>query len=426
MKLTKTKWTLLVVAMSLLLNTGLALNVAAAEKLTVWAWSTAAKGLSEIVPAFEKANPGVKVEVQEIAWEEMHKKLLTVLAAGVGAPDVTAIEGNLAQQYVNGLMDVTDRLEPYYDVINTCKLGEAQVDGRVYAIPWDTGPVGIYYRTDIFEEAGVTELPKTWDEFRELGKKLSTRRQKMLAIDPGLDANSVSFYYIRPMLNQLESGYLDADHNITLNTPEMKQVLQTLYDMMHEDEIAITNMKMRSPAWYAAMKSGRFLTVPGAAWFAGIIEGQAPEMAGKWGVFPMPAWEPGGARAAALGGSVLAIPKQTQKQDLAWKFVEFALLNRDSQLHMFKEYNLFPSFESCYDDSFFDEPDEYFSNQPVNRMFASIAEDIPVYHYAPYFGQLDDMVRDTAYQYLTKQISLEEALATMQTKGEAIKANYNK
>jgi lactose/L-arabinose transport system substrate-binding protein len=426
MKLARTKSVLLVVVISLVLNVGLALNAAAAETLTVWAWSTAAKGLSEIVPAFEKANPGVKVEVQEIAWEEMHKKLFTVLAAGTGAPDVTGIEGNLAQQYVTGLLDVTDRLEPYYDVINTCKLGEAQVDGRIYAIPWDTGPVGIYYRTDIFEEAGIKEFPATWDEFRELGKKLSTSRRKMIAIDPGLDVNSVNFYNIRPMLNQMGSGYLDADQNITLNTPEMARVLETLYNMMHVDNIAITDIKMRSPAWYAAMKSGRFLTVPGAAWFAGVIEGQAPEMAGKWGVFPMPAMEPGGAQAAALGGSVLAIPKQTKKADLAWKFVEFAVLNRDSQLHMFKTYNLFPSLETTYDDAYFDQPDEYYSNQPLNRLFASIAEDIPTYYYSPYFGELDDMVRNTAYQYLTKQISLEDALATMQSKGEAIKADFAK
>lgn len=420
----KMKRTILVLVVCLLFNAGLAMNVAAEEVLTVWAWSTAAFGLQDLVPAFEAENPGVRVDVQEIAWEEMHKKLLTVLAAGAGAPDVTAIEGNLAQQYVNGLMDVTDRLEPYFDVINECKLGEAQVDGRIYAIPWDTGPVGIYYRTDIFEEAGITEFPATWDEFRELGKQLSGPRQKMLAIDPGMDVNSVNFYYIRPMLNQLGSGYLDADQNITLNTPEMRRVLQTIYDMMYEDEIALTDVRMRSPAWYAAMKSGRFLAVPGAAWFAGIIEGQAPEMEGQWGVFPMPAWEAGGAQAAALGGSVLAIPRQTEKPDLAWKFVEFAVLNDDSQIHMFKTQNLFPSLETTYDDPYFDDTNEYFSDQPINRMFADYAQEIPIYYYAAYFGELDDMVRDTAYQYLTNQMSLDETLETMQTRGQTIKDTF--
>ena len=420
----KLRRTLFVLAFCVVLTAGFAMSAAAEEVLTVWAWSTAAYGLEEIVPAFEAAHPDVKVEVHDIAWEEMHNKLLTVLAARVGAPDVTAIEGNMAQQYVNGLVDVTDRLQPYLDVINVCKLGEAQVDGRIYAVPWDTGPVGIYYRKDIFEEEGVTKLPETWDEFRELGKQLSNSRRKMLAIDPGMETLSANFYYIRPMLNQLGSGYLDADQNITMNTPEMRLVLQTLYEMMYEDEIAITDLRMRSPAWYAALKSGRFLAVPGAAWFAGIIEGQAPEMAGKWGVFPMPAWEPGGAQAAALGGSVLAIPKQTEKQELAWKFVEFALLNRDSQLTMFKGYNLFPSLETTYDDPYFDEPDPYFSIEPINRVFATIAEDIPTYYYAPYFGELEDMVRDTVYLYLTKQATLDETLEALQAKGEAIKAAY--
>ena len=64
----------------------------------------------------------------------------------------------------------------------------------------------------------------------------------MLAVDPGMEISSVNFYYIRPMLNQLGSGYLDADQNITLNTPEMRRVLQTIYDIMYEDEIALTDI----------------------------------------------------------------------------------------------------------------------------------------------------------------------------------------
>lgn len=349
------------------------------------------------------------------------------MAAGTGAPDVTGIEGNLAQQYIHGLLDVTDKIAPHQDFLNVCKLGEAMVDGRIYAIPWDTGPVGMYYRVDVFEEEGVDKLPETWDEFRELAKQLSGPRRKMLAIDPGFDVTSANFYYIRPpMLNQMGVGYVDADHNITLNTPEMRKTLQTIYDMIHEDEIAITDLKMRSPAWYAAMKSGRFLALPGAAWFAGVIEGQAPpEMAGKWGMFPLPAWEAGGPRAAAQGGSVLAIPKQSKNQELAWKFVEFAALSRDSQLFMFKTANLFPSLETAYDDPFFDEPDAYYSDQAINRTFADIAGgDIPMYYYTPYFGELDDLVRDTAYQYFRQQISLDEALETMQSRGEAIKNRY--
>ena len=99
--------------------------------------------------------------------------------------------------------------------------------------------------------------------------------------------------------------------------------------------------------------------------------------------------------------------------------MEFALLNRDSQLTMFKGYNLFPSLETTYDDPYFDEPDPYFSNEPINRVFATIAEDIPTYYYAPYFGELEDMVRDTVYLYLTKQATLDETLEALQAKGRS-------
>ena len=70
----KLRRTLFVLAFCVVLTAGFAMSAAAEEVLTVWAWSTAAYGLEEIVPAFEAAHPGVKVEVHDIAWEEMHNK----------------------------------------------------------------------------------------------------------------------------------------------------------------------------------------------------------------------------------------------------------------------------------------------------------------------------------------------------------------
>ncbi len=65
---------ILVVVASLLLTALLTVSVAAEQKLVVWGgWSTSGEALAALAPEFEKANPGVKVEVQVIAWEEMHK-----------------------------------------------------------------------------------------------------------------------------------------------------------------------------------------------------------------------------------------------------------------------------------------------------------------------------------------------------------------
>lgn len=403
-------------------------QVQAAElkgKIVVWAWSTAAAALKSIIPEFNKEYPGIKVEVQELPWEDVHKKLLTVLAAGTGAPDVVAIEGSLAKQYAGqGLMDLTAKLQPYLDKVNQCKLGEAEKDGKIYAVPWDTGPTVMYYRTDIFKKEGITKLPDTWDEFRALGKKLTHGRQYMISIDPGVAGDGATFTYVRPLLNQLGVDYFDKNGDVTLNTPEMKEVLQLLYDMTHKDKIALTDLEYRSPAWYAAMKNGMFATVIGASWMGGIIKSQAPEMAGKWGAFPLPAWEKGGTKVANMGGSVISIPAQSKNKELAWEFVKFALLTDEGQLAMYKTYDIFPSLETVYSDPYFDQADPYFSNQKMRRLFATYAPKINPYYYTKYYGEVDDIVQSVVYQILTGKKAMDAGLQELQAKAEKVRERY--
>ncbi len=40
-----------------------------------------------------------------------------------------------------------------------------EVDGKNYGMPFDLGLVGFWYNTQTFEDAGITALPTTWDEF---------------------------------------------------------------------------------------------------------------------------------------------------------------------------------------------------------------------------------------------------------------------
>ncbi|MCQ4657126.1 extracellular solute-binding protein, partial [Enterococcus faecium] len=49
-----------------------------------------------------------------------------------------------------------------------------QVPGKegTYAIPMESGLIGVYYNKDLFEKAGVKEFPETWTEFLDAIKKL--------------------------------------------------------------------------------------------------------------------------------------------------------------------------------------------------------------------------------------------------------------
>jgi multiple sugar transport system substrate-binding protein len=80
-------------ALLTVLLAGVSVN-AKVTTINVWAWPTADNALKVIVPDFEKKYPDIKVKIVTMDYGAVHQKLLTTLAAGVGAPDVSAVEIN--------------------------------------------------------------------------------------------------------------------------------------------------------------------------------------------------------------------------------------------------------------------------------------------------------------------------------------------
>src|SRR5207244_10656425 len=85
---------------------------------------------------------------------------------------------NWQQLYANARVDVSHVAEPigkaqggYYDVFNA----SAKVGGKWLALPHGCGGNPVAYRRSWFNEIGVKEFPATWDEYREIGKKLKAK-----------------------------------------------------------------------------------------------------------------------------------------------------------------------------------------------------------------------------------------------------------
>ena len=74
---------------------------------------------------------------------------------------------------------------------------QINLDGAIYGVPWDTGPLGFIYRKDLLDKAGITEPPKTWDEFADAARKYhEANPESYLANMPGNRRGAV----VRPVL----------------------------------------------------------------------------------------------------------------------------------------------------------------------------------------------------------------------------------
>ncbi len=94
---------------------------------------------------------------------------------GTGGPDVAQVEFQLLTSLVVGgaILPITQDVAGDKDKFVDWTWQQVSLGGDVYAIPQDIGPMGMYYRKDLFDQYGIA-VPTTWDEIQR--RRRSCRR----------------------------------------------------------------------------------------------------------------------------------------------------------------------------------------------------------------------------------------------------------
>ncbi|WP_454856981.1 ABC transporter substrate-binding protein [Rhizobium binxianense] len=344
--------------------------------LTIWSWNVAAAALKSTVEGFNKQFPDIKVEVQDLGNNQVFDKALAACAAGGdGLPDIVTIENFEAEIFWSRFPDCfADLKELGYTPEMQAKFPdfkrtELEVDDVAYAMPWDSGPVAVFYRRDFYEKAGVDpKAINTWDDFIAAGKKVS-------AANPGVvmaqeDFNGGSGWF-RMIANEQGCGYFSTDgQTITINKPACVATLEKIKQMKDAGTITAAN-------WDEAISSntaGKVASQVSGGWYEGTIRTNSPALAGKWGVYPMPGMTADSPHAANLGGSSLAISANSENKEAAFKYLTYTLTTNEGQVTMLKSFGLVPSLLSAVQDPFVNEPQSYWDGQKV---WADILSTLP-------------------------------------------------
>src|SRR5688572_26689451 len=390
--------------------------------VTIWMWKAAHDTLinSGVLDEFKKIHPDVEVEVVEYAPADVYQKLPLALQAGTGAPDISLVENSHLAQIValGGLTDMTEWVTPYLDKMNAYKWADAELDGKYYAMPWDSGPVVFYYRRDVFDAAGlpsdpesVSEAVATWDDYFNVCQTI--KEQTGSACFSNNKANNYGRLY-EMMLWQQGLGYYNAEGQVTVDSPEniaTLEMLKRFWDAnLTSDQLEWTD------GWYAELAAETdakpIATLIEAAWMGAFLKGWiAPGTEGKWGVALMPTMEEGQVRAANDGGSAFVIPEQSQNKEAAWALTEFLFGRVENQVAMFKSSDFFPSLEAAYADPVFTEPDPFFADQPVRPIYVDVVKVVPIaYVYGPHYSEMNGFVATAIQKVATGQESPADAL----------------
>ena len=124
-------------------------------------------GGSNFVAKFEEANPGVKLNLEVVSWNDLATVVDTRITNGT-PPDILNID--IFAQYANDglLLPVSDYCPPeLYEDFFPSFIEQSVIDGTVWAVPDLASARALYYNVDIFEEVGV-EPPETWAELEDV------------------------------------------------------------------------------------------------------------------------------------------------------------------------------------------------------------------------------------------------------------------
>ncbi|MCM4082527.1 sugar ABC transporter substrate-binding protein [Paractinoplanes hotanensis] len=311
----------------------------ATGEITVWAMGTEGEKLGEFAKAFTAENPEATVNVTAVPWDSAQQKISSAIAAEQ-TPDVSMIGTTMQGEFATtGALDPTPADLFGKDVFFPGAWDTTVVDDTSYGIPWYVETRGIFYRTDLARKAGFPDGPKTWEDLTAFAKALQDKAGAKWGINlqPG---KTGSWQSILPF-GWSNGASLESDGKWTFDTPQMAEAL-TYYQSFFKNKLSPADLPQGAlePAFVKG-EIGAFMSGP---WHVGILNEQGAK--GKFAVAPMPARQ---SSTSFIGGSNLAVFKDAENRDAAWKFLAW-LSKPDVQVKWYQAVNDLPAVQSAWDD----------------------------------------------------------------------------
>jgi len=383
----------------------------------MWAWTP---DTQTQVDLFEKAHPKIKVKLVNAGQgTPQYTKLRTALKAGSGAPDVVQIEFqyiptfSITEDLVDlneyGAEDVKDQFPEW--VWNLAAPG----GDAAYGIPWDTGPMGFMYRTDLLKKAGV-EVPTTWDEFREAAQKYN-------AADPDsylIDLAPTQGGQLLALMAQAGARPFAVTGGDTVNIKVNDEAAMRWADFWTEvvKDGSLATEPDFTDAWYKGLSTGRYAGWFAAAWGPVFLQGTAANTSGKWAIAELPQWSEGENVSANWGGSTLAVTKQSKFPAQAAELAKWLMTDEESALLFSTKQFLFPAKSSILETpEYVDQEVEFFGGQQVNKLYAGFSDNVAKdYTWSPFQDYVYQQMNETLGKAILAKGDLGAALDDLQTR----------
>lgn len=371
--------------------------------LTLWYWNRSID--DELLKRVEKQFPHIHLKAEKIGGD-FKAKLMSAFAAGSGAPDIVGLNSWIANFFPN-----KEQFVNLYD-LGSKELKSSYLDWKwkqtitpdgnyQIALPMDSGPTALFYRADLFQQAGLPTDPKevsaklkTWDDYIAAGQQLKTAFQNKVYM-----FDNISTVFTQ-MLAQSDKAYFDLQDHYIGDQSHMRKAWEAAAKV---NQLGLSaKINQWTPEWNAAMNNGAVASFVGAVWMKQVLQDAAKDTSGKWKI----ARAPGGD--GNSGGSFIGITKQSKHPKEAFEVIKW-LENPENQLNSLGTMNLFPSTPSIYGDPKMSQAEKFFGNQQTNEIFIESAKHVKDQYSGPKFSIADSITKEEVSNMETQNKPLEEA-----------------
>jgi sorbitol/mannitol transport system substrate-binding protein len=391
---------------------------------------------------FSAKFPDVDVNFVSLPENEARAKITASVATGGGEFDVVMISNYetpmwAANGWITNLQDYAEKTQGYNPDDFVPTIQEAlSYEGDLYSVPFYGESSFLAYRSDLFEQAGLTMPEKpTWDDIRTFAKELNDPAKGLSGVClRGLAGWGEVMAPLDTMINTYGGRWFDEDWNATLDTPEVKAAVTDYVDLV------------RSYGQPGAATSGygdcltRYAQGNAAMWYdatamvSSVEDPNSSLVVGKTKYAPAPVKDT--EAAGWLYSWSLAIPETSQHKDAAWDFISW--MTSPDYMKLVGEkvgWERVPpgSRLSTYELPGYAEVSEAYAEPTLNAM-AGASQKTSMVHPVPYTGlqfvgipEFQDLGTRVAQQIsaaIAGQKSVDEALEQAQRYARTVADSY--
>jgi multiple sugar transport system substrate-binding protein len=350
---------------------------------------------SQVVKLYNQANPGATAKLIELptSADQQRAQLVQREQAKSSECDILGMDVIWTAEFAaqGWLRDVTPAINDRKSEFIPSTLNTAQINGKYWAVPFNTNAGFLYYNTQ-----KVKQPPTTWQQAYQVAKTAGGIGFQGARYE-GLTVNFLEMLY-----SNGGSVISDDGKKATIDSPQAEQVLSFMQQGLRDGAAPKANLTYMEEESRNAFQTGKVALLRNWPY----VYALAKEAKVKFGLEPLPKWQ-GGTAASVLGGYNLGISAFSKNPGTALSFINFAT-GASAQKKFFIKSSLPAVLTQTYQDA------DVKKSQPFAPQLLKAVQQGKPRPVSPVYQQISSAIYKNVYSALSSGTDPKKALSNAQ------------